>query len=557
MNNVFKLLVVAVLAWFAVAMPVAAASPEACRNTLESLIETADHPDLRWSDFSRLRVPVRQLYELNAYQPVWLAGDRPTRQALAVMEALEQVANKGLNPRDYESGTWAGRAASLRDFQGHELGCEQALFDLALTVSFMRYLGDLRVGRVDPKEVRIHLDVRDKKLDLALFVREVSLSEDVAASLARVEPPYRHYWALLEALRTYRELEKDPRLSEPLTPVRKLEPGDRYADLERLVYRLRRFGDLTSDVTAQLQAGVYDGPLVEAVERFQRRHGLTVDGIIGKKTLRRLNTPVSERVKQIELSLERYRWLPDDLGYRPIVVNVPGFELRAYDTEADQNLRNALSMNVIVGESYPRHQTPLFRGQLKHVVFGPYWNVPYSILRRELYPKIAWDPEFIPMNGYEIVSHFSPHATPLPINEENIQRLLSGEVKLRQRPGKRNALGEVKFLFPNRHSVYLHGTPAKRLFSRDQRDFSHGCIRVQDPAALAEYVLKQEGWGRERVDRTIARGTWKQVNLSQPIDVYVLYGTAAADPNAGTVYFYNDIYGHDAKLERALAAVYR
>jgi murein L,D-transpeptidase YcbB/YkuD len=190
------------------------------------------------------------------------------------------------------------------------------------------------------------------------------------------------------------------------------------------------------------------------------------------------------------------------------------------------------------------------------VVFGPYWNVPYSILRRELYPKIAWDPEFIPMNGYEIVSRFGPNATPLPITEENIERLLSGEVKLRQRPGRQNALGEVKFLFPNRHSVYLHGTPAKRLFNRDQRDFSHGCIRVQDPAALAEYVLKQEGWARDRVDRTIARGKWKQVNLSQPIDVYVLYGTAVADPNAGTVYFYNDIYGHDAKLEKALAAVY-
>jgi murein L,D-transpeptidase YcbB/YkuD len=307
----------------------------------------------------------------------------------------------------------------------------------------------------------------------------------------------------------------------------------------------------------QAEAEVYDGPIVEAVEHFQRRHGLIVDGIIGKKTFQRLNTPVSERVKQIELTLERYRWLPDDLGHRPIVVNVPGFELRAYDRESDESLRNALSMNVIVGEAYPRHQTPLFRGRLKHVVFGPYWNVPYSILRRELYPKIAWDPEFIPMNGYEIVSRFSPNATPLPITEGNIERLLSGEVKLRQRPGRQNALGEVKFLFPNRHSVYLHGTPAKRLFSRDQRDFSHGCIRVQDPAALAEYVLKQEGWSRDRVDRTIARGKWKQVNLSQPIDVYVLYGTAVADPNAGTVYFYNDIYGHDSKLEKALAAVHR
>ena len=522
------------------------------------MLEEGSHPDLRWPNFSRLGNQVQRFYEQAGYRPVWLREGEPSPQASQLMELLQQSYRKGLNPRDYDGDRWADRLLKLAAAPEPTASCEAALFDLGLTVSAMRYVKDLRFGRIDPKTLNIGLDINGKQFDMPAFIAELSRSDDVVRQAATVEPAFELYWALQSALERYRELAKDASLSDPLPDGATVRPGDAYPGLNALTQRLQRLGDLPGEDARKVRRDVYSEPLVGAVKRFQRRHGTAPDGVLGKQTFQRLNTPMSDRVKQIELTLERTRWLPNDLGHRPIIVNVPEYRLYALEKEgADGQYRMALNMRVIVGEAYPRHQTPLFQGKMRYVVFAPFWNVPYSIVRREFYPKIQKDPSFLSRHHYEIVERFDPRAPALEPTGENIAKLLSGELRLRQPPGKDNALGEVQFLFPNEHSVYLHGTPTKHLFLRDKRDFSHGCIRVQDAPRLAEYVLSEEaGWSRAQVDQLVASGDRRQAILSQPLDVYILYGTAIVDRDSQEVYFFDDIYGHDTKLEQALAAVY-
>ena len=297
----------------------------------------------------------------------------------------------------------------------------------------------------------------------------------------------------------------------------------------------------------------YADELVPAVKRFQDRHGLNTDGVLGKKTFEALNTPMKERVHQIELSLLRWRELPPDPGERMLVVNIPHYKLFAFERTLDA-YQQAMEMKVIVGKSRRKHQTPVMSGEMTYIVFAPYWNIPYKILRDELYPKILSDPDYLASNGYQLVREFSANAEVLPASKENIEKLLSGELKLRQVNGSKNALGSAKFMFPNQHAVYLHGTPAMSLFERDKRDFSHGCVRLANPAALAEYVLGQEqDWSQERIDELIDSGQRKVVSLSTPLPVYLMYATAAADAG-GKVYFAPDIYRLDQQPKPELAS---
>lgn len=525
----------------------------ACRDLTGERIETALHSLLRRPDFSRFREPVARLYQSAGRQPLWFRRGEATPQALAVAQRLSRADTKGLRPEHYEGAYWSGWLASPEALPSATGECRHWMLDLALTVSVMRYVSDLRVGRVDPKQLQIDLDVEPKKYDLVPFLRELAGSAEPQLLLDRVEPPFRRYHSLLAALERYRGLAEDADLNRPLAVTeRSLRPGESYPELGRLAHRLQRWGDLALEPAA-VEGEIYAGELVEAVKRFQGRHGLEQDGIIGRNTFAQLNVPMTERVEQIRLTLERWRWLPDDLGHRPIVINVPEYKLYAFEDDGNGSYRRALEMDVIVGKSYPRHQTPLFRGAMRYIVFSPYWNVPYSILKRELYAEIEADPGYLAKHNYEIVDAFHPTARVFAPEPENIARLLTGELKLRQTPGTHNALGVAKFMFPNDHAVYLHGTPAKRLFKRERRDFSHGCIRIADPPRMAEHVLRgKQGWDRARVDALIARGRWRQVSLSTPLVVYVLYGTAVADLD-GTVRFFRDIYGHDERLTRALA----
>jgi murein L,D-transpeptidase YcbB/YkuD len=320
----------------------------------------------------------------------------------------------------------------------------------------------------------------------------------------------------------------------------KVQAGDSYAGVPRLAQLLRAVGDLPDGAAVPDK---YSGPLVEAVKRFQNRHGLEADGVIGKATLAALNVPLNQRVRQLELALERWRWLPHTFSRPPIVVNLPEFDVRALDGD----LRTSLEMKVVVGKAL-RWQTPPFSAQLEQVIFRPYWNVPRSILKNELLGEIARDRSYLIEHEYEVVTARGEVVTNGVVSDEILAKLRSGALMLRQVPGPNNALGLVKFVFPNPNDVYMHDTPSRALFARARRDFSHGCIRLEHAAEMADWVLRDEGWSSERIRAAMHGSVTLPVNLKQPIPVLILYRTAVV-AESGEVHFFEDVYGQDAALD--------
>jgi murein L,D-transpeptidase YcbB/YkuD len=297
---------------------------------------------------------------------------------------------------------------------------------------------------------------------------------------------------------------------------------------------------------------VLDTLLVTALKRFQARHGLAPNGVIDPATYAALTTPLQARVRQIELTLERWRWLPP-FTTPPIVVNIPQFRLFAFRSTQDRK-DDILQMDVIVGQAYPSKQTPVFAADMRYVIFRPYWEVPHTIVINELLPKIRKTPGYLAGEHLRIVQGDSDdNLTPLAPTPENLAALEAGTLRLRQEPGPDNSLGLIKFMLPNSHDVYLHSTPAHSLFKESRRAFSHGCIRVSDPADLAVQVLRDTpgDWTAEKVQAAMAEGDNQRVNLAHPIRVYILYATAMANED-GAALFFEDIYGHDRALETLL-----
>jgi murein L,D-transpeptidase YcbB/YkuD len=308
-----------------------------------------------------------------------------------------------------------------------------------------------------------------------------------------------------------------------------------------LAARLAASGDFQGQVPSSKAAAIYDSSLQEAVKAFQRRHGLADDGAIGREVVAALNVPVDHRVAQIRMNMERWRWLPRELGNRYILVNIPEMRLDVYEGE-----QVPLSMRVVVGKEDT--QTPIFNDEMTHVVFSPYWNVPPTIAQNETLPSVMGDPEFLERNNMEVVDASGNRVDPASIDLAN-----PSGYRFRQRPGATNSLGLVKFMFPNQFNVYLHDTPADSLFDRAVRSFSHGCVRVAEPLALAEYVLRdQREWHRARIEEAMHAGEEKHVKLNTPIPVYMGYWTARVRPD-GMVQFRNDVYGIDERLTVKLA----
>jgi murein L,D-transpeptidase YcbB/YkuD len=289
-------------------------------------------------------------------------------------------------------------------------------------------------------------------------------------------------------------------------------------------------------------------PLGDALKHFQKRHGLDTDGTLGPATWRNLTRPLGQRVRQIELTLERWRWLPPRLEGPSIFINIPQFKLFAF-SGAEDRAADMLEMDVVVGETVKQKNTPVFAADMTYLILRPYWDVPYSIATRELLPKIHHDPDYLRKNRLEIVGGAG---RPLPATSENLQAIKGGTLRLRQQPGPENALGLVKFMLPNPHNVYLHDTPARALFARTRRAFSHGCIRLSDAPTLALYVLRdQPEWTKDRLLQAMNGQDTVRVNLSHRIRVFIVYGTVLARER-GDVLFFEDLYGQDAKLSRLL-----
>jgi L,D-transpeptidase YcbB len=519
---------------------------------LRATIGSGNLADLRWPDFSDYREHVKKFYGFNDGSLWWVKGMEPTPQARQVIGVLLQADQKGLSADDYDGSKWNDRLAKLKPATPQPAEADAAKFDLALTVCAMRYISDLHIGKVSPKQFSFALDNSSRKYDLAEFLKDHVVNEtDVASVLAQVEPPYPGYKRTMRALQTYIELaRKDD--GEQLPAVgRAVMPGEAYPGVPRLTRLLRLVGDLPADATVPADQTIYDGALVDAIKTFQRRHGRDPNGRVDTQTLADLNVPLSHRVRQMQLTLERWRWLPDAYQRMPIVANIPEFRLRAYDK--DFNI--GVTMNVVVGKAYG-HNTPVFSNMMEYVVFRPYWDVPYSITRAELVPHLLRDPDYLVKKGFEIVDSHQNVVAGGTVSSEVLGQLRAGKLFIRQKPGPKNSLGLAKFLFPNSYNVYMHDTPATEFFAKSRRDFSHGCIRLERPADLAAWVLRDNpGWNPERIRAAMNGDTSQQVNLAHPIPVLIVYATVIVLED-GLVHFYDDIYGHDSALEKALAKGY-
>jgi L,D-transpeptidase YcbB len=537
------------------AEPSDAPRPEASA-VVQGILRGGRHPWLARPGLAGELAALKALYAAEPNGLFWFDGAAPRPALQGSLSTLGRAAEHGLDPADYDAAPLLQRWEALRASPAPSLS-DRALLDVGLSVSAMRLLSDVHLGRVDPKSVGFDFDVSAKRLDLAAPLRSARDGGGLEAGLAAAEPPFIEYRQLMKALAEARaRMAAGEPAPVPALPEKrkKVEPGKPWAGATALAKRLRALGDLSLSAapppTGKGGTPVYRGAVVDAVRRFQGRHALEPDGVVGPGTLEAVNIPVARRARQIELALERMRWLPLLPNEPLVLVNVPLFRLWVLDPARPSC---PLSMNVVVGKA-AGHATPLFVDRMEYVIFRPYWNPPPSIIRSEILPHARRDPAYLGKQDMEIVASGDENARALPATRRNLAKVEAGRLHLRQKPGEKNSLGLAKFILPNAENVYLHGTPAKQLFSRPRRDFSHGCIRVEDPALLAEWVLRSfPEWTRERIGAAMAGKRPTRVKLKKPLAVVIFYDTVLVDAD-GVVYFASDYYGHDARLEQALRA---
>jgi murein L,D-transpeptidase YcbB/YkuD len=533
-----------IVAVFLLAASLASALPDdsqSCSNIVCKIVARARLSDLTWPDFADYHSRLVAFYAPQ-YSPAWLANGQPTKPALAMIALLKAAHLKGLKPADYDSNLWDRRVANLP--------VNRSEFDVELTVCLMRYLADLHYGKASPGF--FHIDPQYRDFDIPAFLRtRLMLSADPAALLSsEVEPPFEGYKRAAQALPQYLALASQPETKLPAIAAT-VEPGSAYAELPLLAQRLRQLGDEPAE-TLPPDSIVYQDFMVAAVKHFQERHGLEPDGRIGPATLEQLNIPLSQRVLELQLSMERWRWIPHTFSHPPIVVNIPEFMLRTLNKSYETDLE----MKVVVGSAYET-QTPVFSANLTQITFRPYWNVPRSILENEMASKLAADRDYLSVHRYQVVNA-AERVIPIPgrLSDSVLQGLLNGRYRLRQIPGPNCALGLIRFGIPNENNVYLHDTPSQTLFSLSRRDFSHGCVRVEHPVELAEWCLRETGrWTPARIRAAELGARTFSVNLKNPVPVLLVYATAIVMRN-GEVHFASDIYRQDAILENRLAQGY-
>jgi L,D-transpeptidase YcbB len=517
---------------------------------LHAIADSGRIADLRWPDFTPYKAEFGKFYDSNGYSLAWVANGKVSPQGLAVVEVLKNANSRGLEPEDYDGPRWDTRLSKL----GHSPSEQDLLaFDAALTVSTMRYVRAVHVGRVNPKEFKFQIDVEDNQINLGDFLQtKVVHASDPAAEIQKTEPPFLGYRKLLALLPVYEGYAKKDDGEKLQTTTRTVSPGQPYASCARLGRFLQTIGDIPAETQLDPNATIYDGALVDGVKHYQDRHGESPTGKLDARTINEMNTPADARIRQIKLTLERWRWLPHSFNQPPVVVNLPEYRLRAMNKDGTV----AFYKNVIIGKAYG-HKSPVFEKEIQYVIFRPYWEVTPSIQRNEIVPHIQKDPGYIAKYNFQVVTPKGEVVTENAVSPGVLEGIKTGRLLVRQKPGPTNSLGLVKIIFPNPDNVYLHGTDVPELFSQDVRDFSHGCIRVQEPANLVAWVLRNNpGWDLDRVKATMNGDKENiQVNLTTRIPVLIVYGTATVNEE-NQIRFFDDIYGYDAELEKALAAGY-
>jgi murein L,D-transpeptidase YcbB/YkuD len=545
-------------------------------ENVDGLVHQPKLAILRWPNFSVDEKTAQKFYDDRDDELAWTRNGKPTVATLALLQMFHDAALKGLNPEDYDAGVgaadrWTPRLQRLAQIAKKKDGSSEAQnaiaeFDVAMTISAMRYLEDLHVGRVNPQALNFDIDVPTKRaaFDVATLMNNgVVDSDKVPTVVESIEPTNPMYKATEKALPTYLQLAAAesaaptqllPDLPSGTKPVAK---GGYYAAVPALWARLKVEGDAAAGEAAGVAAAdepkTYDAHVAAAVKQYQERHGLQPDGTLGQATIESLNVPMSVRVKQLGDSLERWRWLPDNYMQPRVLVNLPEFMLRAY--ELDHTL--AFKMKVVDGEVKGQHDTPMFVRLMRYVVFRPYWNLPPSIVKKDLLPHIAKSGlGYLAKNDYEVYKGDGTVVTTYTAHD-----LEHARYSVRQKPGPKNSLGLVKFLFPNEYDVYMHSTPELNLFSLSRRDKSHGCVRLQHADQMALWVLHGDqrnpddvnGWDADKVDVAMTGDmNNRTVGLKTTLPVVLTYLTANADED-GTTHFFNDIYGYDKELEAALA----
>jgi murein L,D-transpeptidase YcbB/YkuD len=505
--------------------------------------------ELRWADFRDLREELTRFYDDRHWTLAWTRDGEPSEAARQLAGVLAAAAWKGLDPVDYGGDEWEARLAALAPPRAGE--AERDRVDVGLTVSALRYAKDIAHGRIRPTPGTKILGriqppaAGEPLLDLVGAVEAAAEAADVEASLAVLEPVAAGYRRAIARLPEVLALAAAEPPGELPPPGPAAVAPEAYVAKADLAARLRYLGDLPPPeaVAGTGEEPACTSPLSVALARFQERHGLEATGFVDEATVRALNVPLRRRADQLALSIERWRWIPRHLRAASILVNVPEFRLFTENGAP-------LSMRVVVGQAY-RWGTPVFASDLSMVIFRPVWNVPLGIQREELVPRIAADRGFVAASGFEVLDEAERPSPPLS-TPELLAGLRSGALRLRQRAGPDDALGLVKFAFANAGWIYLHDTPATELFSLSRRDFSHGCIRVEDPIALAEWVLHDEpGWTPEAIRRAIRGARTVEAPLTRPLPVLVGYFTATVGDD-GVARFAEDIYGQDAALALAL-----
>jgi L,D-transpeptidase YcbB len=509
--------------------PGAVSTPE-----LQSLLASESPPKgvtaVVWAD-------ARAFYAARETRLAWITPHGPGEKTAAALDALSAAASHGLDPRSYHEPALRALSVALAEATDRDDRQQQiAELDVRLTTALLHAGRHVATGRLDPARVDPRWNTRREAPD---YVTALARAADASTLtfLESVQPVHPEYQALRDSLASFGGQVAG---GWPTVPRGSVKAGDANAAVVLpLRQRLAMSGYL--DASASLDSPQFDEEVGLAIGRFQEHHGLRATGILDRTTLERMNVPLETRIAQVAMNLERWRWLPDDLGGRHFMVNVPRFRLLAREHGA-----RVLDMRVVVGKR--GNETPLFADEMETVVFSPYWNIPETIALEETAPAVARDPDYLARNNMEILDA-SGTVVPADTISWDDEAALEG-YRFRQRPGADNALGHVKFLFPNKHAVYLHDTPADALFERIGRAFSHGCVRVEEPERLAEYVLRdQKAWTSDAIRASMRAGTERHVKVTQPIPIFIVYMTAWVDENGG-LHFEDDVYGYDARQAR-------
>lgn len=522
---------------------------EQMREDLHTRIEAAGIPPQITVTGTSLHVSalLPQFYARRAYKLAWSSEAGPQPQVDVLIDVLRDAGHEGLRPDDYHLAPIEATLTAVRSRQAeHKVldPCQLVDLDLLLTDAFFRYGVHVQTGRIPPPTMAGVEEVNHQEDNLATILETALESNQLVDILRSLPPSHPGYAQLRQALARYRAIEAKGGwpivLEGPL-----LSKGVRDERVVALRTRLVLAGDL--DPGLPHQRGLFDEAIEHALRRFQRRHGLAVDGVVSPATRATLNASVQARVRQLELNMERWRWLPRDLAARYILVNIANSSL-----EVVEHGRPVLRMRVIVGR--PDRQTPVLSARMTSLVLSPYWHVPPRIAIEDQLPLIRRDPAYVTRQGLTILQGWGDEARAIDPHTIDWSKVTADTFpyRLRQDPGPRNALGRMKFMFPNRFHVYLHDTPSRKLFAKHGRALSSGCIRLERPIDLAAYVLRGDPhWSREKILAAIEKGTEHIVRLPEPVAVHLVYWTAWVHPDGG-VQFRQDIYANDQALDTAL-----